>query len=157
MVFHWRLSDSKSPRVSRRFLNHAIEWMISAHPLIPKFSNPCTKPLWTVPSALIIIDIIVIFIFDNIFSSLARSKHLFLFSFSFILTLLSTRKPLYSVNFRSSLSSGLDLIICLYLKIPEKLCVSCSWTDSGLCIYQLVVESHFNFLPNFRWITRCLQ
>ena len=33
------------------------------------------------------------------------------------------------------------------------LCVSFSWTDSGLCIYHLFIWSNFNFLHNSPWIT----
>ena len=54
MVFHWGLSDSKSPQVSRTFLsiladlNNVVVWLVSTRPLISKFSSPfnnrdCTK------------------------------------------------------------------------------------------------------------------
>ena len=42
MVFHWSVSDSKSPQVSRTLLsiradlNNAVVWMVSTHPLIFK-------------------------------------------------------------------------------------------------------------------------
>ena len=44
MVFHWSLSDSKSPQVSRTLLsilavlNNAVVWMVSTRPLISKSS-----------------------------------------------------------------------------------------------------------------------
>ena len=43
MVFHWNLSDSKSPQVSRTLLsilgdlNNAVVWMVSTRPLMLKF------------------------------------------------------------------------------------------------------------------------
>ena len=56
MIFHWSLSDSKSPQISRTILriltdlNNAIVYMVSHSPLIFKSSNSFTKPLGTVVS-----------------------------------------------------------------------------------------------------------
>ena len=50
MVYHWSLSDSKSPQVSKTLLsilvvlNNAIIWMVSTRPVISKSSSPCTNP-----------------------------------------------------------------------------------------------------------------
>ena len=93
MIFHWRLSDSKSPQVSRTLFsilavfNNAVIWMVSTRPPTSKSSRPFDNPLVTVPKAPITIGIIVTFMFHSFFSSLARSKYLSLFShsFSFIL------------------------------------------------------------------------
>ena len=66
MVFHWILSDSKSPLVFRtplsnlNDLNNAIVWMISAHPPISNSSNPFIRPLVIVPSTTITTEITVI-------------------------------------------------------------------------------------------------
>ena len=49
MVFHWSLSDSKYPQVSRTplsilaNLNNAVVRMVSIHPLIFNFSSPLSK------------------------------------------------------------------------------------------------------------------
>ena len=65
MVFHWRLSDSKSPQVSRTLLsiltvfNNAVVWMVSTRPPTSKSSRPFNNPLVTVPKAPITISIIV--------------------------------------------------------------------------------------------------
>ena len=68
MVFHWSLSDSKSPQVSRTLLsiladlNYAVVWMVFIRPVLSKSSCSCTNLLVTVPRALIIIIIIIIII-----------------------------------------------------------------------------------------------
>ena len=66
MVFHWRLSDSKSPQVSGTLLsilavlNNAVVWMVSTWPPTSKSSRPFNNPLATVPKAPITIGIIII-------------------------------------------------------------------------------------------------
>ena len=73
MVFHWSLSDSKSPQVSTTFLNiladlnNAIVWMVSTRPLISKSSSPFINPLMAVPRAPITIGIIVLFMLHSFF------------------------------------------------------------------------------------------
>ena len=89
MVFHWRLSDRKSPQVSRMLLsilavfNNAVVWMVSTQPPNSKSSKPFNNPLVTVPKAPVTISIIVTFMFHSFFNSLARSRYLSLFSHSF--------------------------------------------------------------------------
>ena len=79
MVFHWSLSDSKSPRISMillsilAVLNNAVVWMISTRPPTSESSSPFNNPLVTVLKALITIDIIVTLMFVFFFYSLARS------------------------------------------------------------------------------------
>ena len=88
IVFHWSLSDSKSPQVSRTLLsilanlNNGVVWMVSACLSISNSSSLFTKLLGIIPSAHFTIDIPV-----TLFSSLARCKYLCLFSFSLIFTL----------------------------------------------------------------------
>ena len=106
MVFHWSVSDRKSPQVSRKLLsiladlNNAIVWMVSTRPLILKSSCPSANPSVTVLSVPIAIDITVTFIFHSFFSSLARSRYLpfFSLSFSFIPWLAGTTKAHYSAG-----------------------------------------------------------
>ena len=98
MVFHWRLSDSRSNQVSRTLLavlNNAVVWMVSTRPPTSKSSSLFSNPLVTVPKAPITIGIIVTFMFRSFFNSLARSRCLFFFShsFSFILRSAGTAKP----------------------------------------------------------------
>ena len=69
MVFHWRLSESKCPQVSRTLLsilavfNNAVVWMVSTRLPTPKSFRPFNNPLVTVPKAPITIGIIVTFIY----------------------------------------------------------------------------------------------
>ena len=89
MVFHWSLSDSKSPQVSRTLLgilavlNNTVVWMVSTRPPTSKSSSPFSNSLVTVPNAPITIGIIVTCMFHIFFNSLARSKYLSFFSHSF--------------------------------------------------------------------------
>ena len=96
MAFHWSLSDSKSPQVSRTLLgilavlNNAVVWMVSTRPSTFKSSSPFNNPLVTVQKAPITIGIIVTFMFHSFFNSLlARSTYLSFFSLSFSFILLS--------------------------------------------------------------------
>ena len=89
MVFHWSLSDSKSPQVSRTrlrilaVLSNAVVWIVSNPPPTSKSSRPFNNPLVIVPNAPITISTIVIFMFHSFFNSLARSRCLSFFSLSF--------------------------------------------------------------------------
>ena len=128
MVFHWSLSDSKSPQVFRTLLsilavlNNAVVWMVSTRPPTSKSSSPFNNPLGTVPKEPIIIGIIVTFIFHSFFSSLAKSRYSSFssHSFSFILGLAGTAKlTIFQILFLFCLLLGLifwsrlgDLSVC---------------------------------------------
>ena len=100
MVFHWSLSESKSPQVSRTFLsilavlNNVVVWMVSTRLPTSNSSSPFSNPLVTVSNAPITIGIIVTFMFHSFSNSLPRSRYLsfFLHSFSFILWSAGTAK-----------------------------------------------------------------
>ena len=89
MVFHWSLSYSKSPQVSRTrlrilaVLSNAVVWIVSTRPPTSKSSRPFNNPLVIVPNAPIIIGTIITFIFYSFFNSLARLRYLSFFSLSF--------------------------------------------------------------------------
>ena len=93
MVFHWGLSDNKTPQVSRTLLsilavlNNVVVWMVSTRPPTSKSSSPFNSPLVTVSNALIKIGIIVTLIFHSLF--------FFLFE---VLILLFTFFQLYSLG-----------------------------------------------------------
>ena len=100
MVFHWSLSDIKSPQISKILLgilvvlNITVVSMVCTRPPTSKSSSPFNNPLVTVPKAPITIGIIVTFMFQFFFNSLARSRYLSFFShsFSFILWSAGTAK-----------------------------------------------------------------
>ena len=134
MVFHWRLSDSKSPQVSMTLLsilsvfNNAVVCVVSTQPPSSKSSRPFNNPLVTVPKAPITIGIIVTFMFHSFFNSLAMSRYLSLFShsFSFIQWSAGTAKStilqifffFFLVDYYKIWSSGRDYVIRLYIKVP---------------------------------------
>ena len=70
---------------------------MSTRPVISKSSSLCTNPFMTVTSASITIGIIITFMFHSFFSSLARSKYLFLFLLSFSLTLWSAGTAKFTI------------------------------------------------------------
>ena len=132
MVFHWRLSDSNSPQVSRTLLsilavfNNAVIWIVSTRP--PTVSSILFfKPLRTVPRSLTAIGITDTFMFHCLFSSLAISWHFPVFSlFFFKFSLFSLLEQYYPVDFKFFLyvlvikylvRLGLD--DPFYLKDPE--------------------------------------
>ena len=107
MVFHWSLSDSKSPQVSRTrlsilaVLSNAVVWIVSTRPPISKSSRPLNNPLVTVPNAPITIGTIVTFMFPSFFISLAIFEVLFLF-FTFLQIYSVDRRDSKVVNFAYS-------------------------------------------------------
>ena len=167
MVFHWILSDSKSPQVSRTrlrilaVLSNAVVWIVSTRPLTSKSSRPFNNPLVTVPNAPITIGTIVTFMLHSFFNSLARSRYSSFFSLSFRLILWSTgtaKSTILQILFllliimRSGLLAGIRLSVCT-LTSHRNLCELFSRTGAGLCIYHLFVWSNWNFLHISQWIT----
>ena len=166
MVFHWSLSDSKSPQVSRtRFrilavLSNAVVWIVSTRPPTSKSSRPFNNPLVIVPNAPITIGTIVTFMFHSFFNSLVKSRYLSFFSlsFRFILWSAGTAKStilqilfLLLIIMRSGLLDGISWSVCI-LKSHWSLCELFSRTCAGLCIYHLFEWSNWNFLHISQWI-----
>ena len=132
MFFHWSLSDSKSPQVSRTrlrilaVLSNAVVWIVSTRLPTSKSSRLFNNPLVIVPITPITIGIIVTFMFHRFFNSLARSKYLSFvsFSFRFILSSAGTAKSIilqifvFFVDYYEVWSSGRDYVIRLYVKVP---------------------------------------
>ena len=137
MVFHWRLSDSKSPQVSRTLLsilavlNNAVVWMVSTRLPIFKSSRPFSDPLVTVSKASLTIGIIVTFMFHSFFNSLARLWYLSLFSHSFSFILWSagqqSRQFCRFSFFCLLLYTEISCSVCMS-KSHRSLCVSFSRT-----------------------------
>ena len=138
MVFHWSLSDSKSPQVSRTHhrilavLSNAVIWIVSTRPPTSKSSRPFNNPLVIVPKAPITIGTIVTFMFHNFFNSLARSRYLSFFAHSFRFILWSTgtaKSTILQILFflliiiRSGHLAGIRWSFCM-LKSYRSLCMS---------------------------------
>ena len=160
MVFHWSLSDSKSPQVSSTLLsilvviNNAVVWMVSIRPTTSESSSPYKNPLVTVPKAPITIGIIVTCMFHIFFPFHSKVE---------VLILLFTFFQFYSVVSRDSkvdnfaISLFLLLIIIrsgLLTEIRWSLCMSKSHrslyvffsrTGAGLCIYHLLVYYYYYY------------
>ena len=169
MVFHWSLSDSKSPQVSRALLsilavlNNVVVWMVSTRPTTSKSSSLFSNPLVPGPNAPITIGIIVTSIFHSFFNSLARSRYLSFFSHSFRFILWSAGTA------KSTILQVLFFCCCLLLLLglvfwsrlgdpcvcqsPIGVYMLFSRTGAGLCIYHLFVWSNLNFLHTSQWIT----
>ena len=167
MVFHWSLSDSKSPQVSRTLLrilavfSNAVIWIVSARPPTSKSFRPFNNHLVIVPKAPITIEIIVTVMFHSFFKSLARSRYISFFShsFSFILWSAGTAKStILQVPFfllmiiRSGLQAEIRWFVCMP-KSHRNLCVPFSRTGAELCIYHFFVWSNLNFSHISQWIT----
>ena len=129
LISHWSLRDSKFPKDPRTLLsiltdlNDAVVWMVSTCSLFSDSFSLFTTLLGIVPSAQTIIGFRVTFMFHRFFTSLARSRYLSLFSFSFIFTLWSVgtaKSTIGQVLFFCRLSPCLVVRPnCLYLKILE--------------------------------------
>ena len=164
MVFHWSLSDSKSPQVSRirlrilAFHRSAVIWIVSTCTPTSKSSRPYFAKSTN----------------HNWYNRYFHVPQLFQFSSKFeVLILLFTFLQIYSMvrrvskvhNFASSLFfffffvgllDGIRWSVCM-LKSHRSLCVSFSRTGAGLCVFHLLVWSNLNFFHISRWITLLTQ
>ena len=155
MVFHWSLSDSKSPQVSRTLLsilavlNNIVVWIVSTRPPTSKSSNHFSNPLVTEPKAQITISIIVTFMFHIFFNFLARLRYSSFFLLSFSFTLWSTEIAkstilqvlLFLIIISYGVLAEIRWSVCMS-KSHRSLCVSFCSTGAGLCIYHLFVWSN---------------
>ena len=148
MVFHWSLSDSKSPQVFRTLLsfltilNNVVVWMVFTRPPTLKSSSPFSNPLVTVTNEPITTGIIVTCMLHCFFNSLARSRYLSFFSHSFSFILWSTgtsKSTIFQVFFflliiiKSGVLADIRWSVCMS-KSHQRLCVLFSRTGAGLCI-----------------------
>ena len=82
MGFHWSLSESKSPQVSRTSLRilavhcNIVVWIVSTRRPTSKSSRPFDNPLVIVPNAPITIGTIVTLMFYSFFNSLSKLRYL---------------------------------------------------------------------------------
>ena len=167
MVFHWSLSESKSPQVSRTLLsiltvlNNVIVWMVSTRLPTSNSSSPlsyCSKRtnynwynchlqvpyFFQFPSKVEVL--ILLFTFFQFYSVVSRDSKAdnfanSLFFFFFLLIII-----------RSGLLAEIMWSACMS-KSQRSLCVLFSRTGAGFCIYHLFVWSNLNFLHISQWIT----
>ena len=166
MVFHWSLSDSKSPPFAWTLLsiladlNKAVVWMVSTRRLTFKSSSPCTNHLMTVPRALTTIGVTVTFMFQSFSVLLQGPGTYFSFRPPSVLSCgpLVRQSPLFDrFSFlltitRSSSLAEIRWSVCIS-KSQRIVYILFSRTDSGLYIYHLLVWSNLNFLHNSQGIT----
>ena len=168
MIFHWSLSDSRSPQDSGTrlrilaVLSNAVVWIVFTRPPTSKSSMPFNNPLVIVPKAPITIGTIVTFLFHSFFNSLARLRSLSFFSFSlgFILWSAGTARStimqilffLLLIIISSGRLAGIRWSVWI-LKSYRSLYLSFSRTGARLCIYHMLVWSNLNFLHIFQWTT----
>ena len=132
MIFHWSLSDCKSPQISRNILsilanlNNTVIWMVSTHPLISKSSSLCTNSLVTVPSMPITIGIYFTFIFHSFFFLVLKKglgTHL---SFCFLSVLPCGQPEWQSSLFSRFFFCWLSVSLVLSMIIIIMICLLCS-------------------------------
>ena len=136
MVFHWRLSDSKSPQdVSRTLLsilavfNNAVVWMVSTRQPTSKSSRPFNNISVTVPKSPITIGIIVTFMFYCFFQFSSKDE---------ILISLFTFFQFYSVECRDSkVDTFADFLFLLLIIIRFGLLAEIRWS---VCILLLLLS-----------------
>ena len=168
MVFHWSISDSKSPQVPGTFLsiladlNNVVVWIVSTHSPTSKSSSLFYNPLMTIAKAPIMISIIVTFMFHSFFQYSSKVEVLILlFTFFQFYSVVSWDSKVHNfanslffwlITIRSGLLAEIMWSVCMS-KSYWSLCVSFCRTVAGLCIYHLFVWSNLNFLHISQWIT----
>ena len=108
MVFHWSLSDSKSPGFFSVFWSFSIMlsfWMVSTCPPTSKYSSLFNNPLVTAPKAPITIGIIVTFMYHNFFQFPCKVE---------VLILLFTFFQFYSMVSQDSNSTILQILFFFF-------------------------------------------
>ena len=153
MVFHWSLSDSKFPQVSRTLLSilavfdTAVVWRVFTRPPTSKFFSPFNNPLITEPKAPFMIGIIVTCMFYCLFVFFNSLDCRGTYSSVHILSVLYCGQPVKSTILQilifvliiwSGLLAEIRLSVCMS-KSHKSLCVPFSRTDAGFCIYHLFV------------------
>ena len=88
MIFHWSLSDKKSPQVIRTLLsilaglNNDVAWILSTRRFICNSSTCCTNPLVTIPRAPITIRTTITFTFHTFFFQFPSKVLVIIFFFN---------------------------------------------------------------------------
>ena len=144
LKFERQQISSRTPLSTLADLTNVVVWMVLTCLIISKSSSPLTQPLGIFPSTSTTIVITVSFIS---LSSLARSRYLSLFYFSFIFSQWSamTTKSIIRKLLTIKRSSGLGEIrrsVCI-AKSQRSSCLSFYKTDSEMCLYHMLVWPFF--------------
>ena len=145
MVFHWGLSDIKSPQVSRirlrilAVLINDVVWIVSTRPLTSKSSRPFNNPLVIVPKAPITIGTIVTFMFHSFFDSLAKAE-VFIFLFTFLQIYSVVRRDSKVDNFTNSLCF---LLIIMWSGLLAGIRWSVCMLKSHIIIIIIIIPRNF--------------
>ena len=155
MVFHWCLSDSKSPQISKTFLgilvdlNNTVVWIVSTCPLISKSSSPFTNPLVTVPRVPMTIGKTVTFMFHSFFRfSRKVLVSIFLFVFFQFYSVVSRDNKIHS-----SASSLLFLLIIIRFDSLAEIRWSVYISKSQFM--RLILQDRFWVYNYYRRFTPC--
>ena len=145
MVFHWSLSDSNTPQVSRThlrilaILSNAVVWIVSTRPPISKSSRSFNNPLVIVPNVPITIGTIVTFMFHSFFNSLARSRYLSFFSLSFRFILWSTRTAVIFIF----------ILTLLWLLLDRHTAIMMFYRNKSKFTYRMETQTSLTLLLEF--------
>ena len=167
MVFHWSLSDSKSPQVFRTLLsilavlNNAVVWMVSTRLPTSRSSSPFNNPLVIVPKWPITIGISVTCMFHSFFQFSSKVVIcVLLFTFFQFYSVVSRNSKIDNfanslvllIIIRSGLLAAITWSVCSS-KSHRSLCVSFSWTGAESYIYRLFVFSWNNIICSVNLFT----
>ena len=166
MVFHWGLSESKSPQVARTLssiladVNNVVNGRFSTHPLMSKSSSLFINLSVTVPRAPITFGINVSLMFHSFFQFTSKFQLLIpLFNFFQFYSVVSRDSKVH--NSGSSLFFLLLIIIRSgrLAEIWRSICMRKSRRVSafGLWLNHVLWWAHFSFLHNSQRITFSTQ
>ena len=167
MVFHWSLSDSKFPQVSRTRLrilavhSNGVVWIVSNRPPTSKSYRPFNNPFVNLPKAPLTISknryvhVLQLFQFSrkvevlippDLFCGQPGQQSRQFCKCSFFLLII----------IRYGLLVGIRWSVCMLMS-HMSLCVSFSRTGAGLCVYHLLVWSNLSLWHISQWITLPIQ
>ena len=142
MVFHWSLSDNKSPQVSRTHLSilavltNAVVRIVSTRPPTSKSSRPFNNPLVIVPNAPITISTIVTFMFHIFFQFSSKVE---------VLILLFTFFQFYSVvTWDSKVDNFSNLLFCEFFTpaLADGFSQEIEWQQASSILLCILVDLH---------------
>ena len=160
MIFHWSLSDSKSPQVSWTLLrilavlNSAVVWTVSTRPPTSNSSSLFSSPVVTVPNVPITIGIIATCMFHSFFHLPSKVEvFIFLFTLFQFYSEVNWDSKVHKfasslfllIIIRSGLLNEIWWSVCMSMS-QRSLYVLLSRTAAGFWLDHFFVWSNLNFL-----------